>query len=159
MTVKEQPCLLEVENLHVQFHTPRGVVRAVEGISYTVNAGKIVALVGKSGCGKSVSSLAIMRLLAQPSGRVTQGRVLFEGRDLLTLSEDDMRALRGRDIAMIFQDPMTSLNPVRTISFQLMEPLFLHLRMTLEAARTRALELLEMVGIPDAERRLDQYPH
>ena len=152
------PWLLEVDNLHVRFNTARGVVRAVGGISYRVRAGEIVALVGESGCGKSVSSLAIMRLLAQ-SGRVTQGRILFEGRDLLTLAEDEMRAVRGRDIAMIFQDPMTSLNPVLTIGFQIIEPLLLHLRLTPEAARARALELLKMVGIPDAGSRLDQYPH
>ncbi len=150
--------LLEVDNLHVQFRTARGTVRAVEGISYRVKAGEVVALVGESGCGKSVSSLAIMRLLAQ-TGRVTQGRVLFEGCDLLTLSEAAMCAIRGRDIAMIFQDPMTSLNPVLTVGFQLTEPLLLHLRMTPQAARTRALALLKMVGISDAELRLDQYPH
>ncbi len=150
--------LLDVENLYVQFNTSRGVVRAVEGISYKVKAGEVVALVGESGCGKSVSSLAIMRLLAQ-SGRVTHGRILFEGRDLLTISEDAMRAIRGRDIAMIFQDPMTSLNPVLTVGFQICEPLLLHLQMTPETARARALELLRLVGIPDAESRLDQYPH
>ena len=158
MNPAASPWLLEVDNLHVHFHTSRGVVRAVEGISYKVRAGEVVALVGESGCGKSVSSLAIMRLLAQ-SGRVTQGRILFESRDLLTISLDAMRAIRGRDIAMIFQDPMTSLNPVLTIGFQIGEPLLLHLRMTPEAARARALELLRLVGIPDAESRLDQYPH
>ena len=151
--------LLEVEDLHVHFVTPRGVVRAVEGISYKVKAGEVVALVGESGCGKSVSSLAIMRLLAQPSGRVTQGRILFEGRDLLRLTEDEMRAIRGRDIAMIFQDPMTSLNPVLTVGYQIAEPLLLHLHMTPDAARARAIELLGLVGIPDAQARLDQYPH
>jgi peptide/nickel transport system ATP-binding protein len=150
--------LLDVDNLHVQFHTARGVVRAVEGISYRVRAGEVAALVGESGCGKSVSSLAIMRLLAH-NGRVTQGRIVFEGRDLLKISENEMRALRGRDIAMIFQDPMTSLNPVLTVGFQIMEPLFQHLRLSPDAARARALELLRRVGIPDAERRLDQYPH
>ena len=150
--------LLEVEDLHVQFNTSRGVVRAVEGISYKVKAGEVVALVGESGCGKSVSSLAIMRLLAH-TGRVTQGRVLFEGRDQLKISADAMRAIRGRDIAMIFQDPMTSLNPVLTVGFQITEPLLLHLHMTPAAARARALELLQMVGIPDAASRLDQYPH
>jgi peptide/nickel transport system ATP-binding protein len=106
--------LLEVQDLHVQFHTSRGIVYAVDGISYTVNPGEVVAIVGESGCGKSVSSLAIMRLLAKPHGRVTKGRVLFQGRDLLKLSDEQMREIRGRDIAMIFQEPMTSLNPVMT---------------------------------------------
>ncbi|HSC94236.1 MAG TPA: ABC transporter ATP-binding protein [Burkholderiales bacterium] len=153
------PWLLEVENLHVHFVTTRGVVRAVEGISYKVRPGEVVALVGESGCGKSVSSLAIMRLLARPAGRVVAGRILFQGRNLLELSEDEMRAIRGRDIAMIFQEPMTSLNPVLTIGFQIMEPLLIHLNMSEAQARARALELLKMVGIPDAERRLGQYPH
>src|SRR5215218_8829009 len=151
--------LLEVEDLHVHFVTSRGVVRAVEGISYKVKAGEVVALVGESGCGKSVSSLAIMRLLAKPAGRIVAGRVMFQGRDLIKLSEDEMREIRGRDIAMIFQEPMTSLNPVLTIGFQIMEPLEIHLNMNEAAARARALELLKLVGIPDPERRLDQYPH
>src|SRR3954466_8806081 len=111
----ESPWLLEVEDLHVHFVTSRGVVRAVEGISYTVRRGEMVALVGESGCGKSVSSLAIMRLLAQPAGRIVRGRILFEGVDLLKLSDDEMREIRGRDISMIFQEPMTSLNPVLTV--------------------------------------------
>jgi len=153
------PWLLEVEDLHVHFVTSRGVVRAVEGISYTVRAGEIVALVGESGCGKSVSSLAIMRLLAKPAARVVGGRILFEERDLLTLSDDEMRAIRGREISMIFQEPMTSLNPVLTIGFQIMEPLLIHLGMNMDAARKRATDLLQMVGIPDPARRLDQYPH
>ena len=151
--------LLEVEDLHVHFVTTRGVVRAVEGISYKVRAGEVVALVGESGCGKSVSSLAIMRLLAKPAGRIVAGRILFQGRNLLDLSEDEMREIRGRDIAMIFQEPMTSLNPVLTIGFQIMEPLLIHMGMTVEAARARAVDLMKMVGIPDPERRLDQYPH
>ncbi len=151
--------LLDVQDLHVHFVTTRGVVRAVEGISYNVRPGEIVALVGESGCGKSVSSLAIMRLLAKPAGRIVGGRILFEARDLLMLSDDEMRAIRGREIAMIFQEPMTSLNPVLTIGFQVMEPLLLHLNMPMAAARTRATELLRMVGIPDAARRLNQYPH
>src|SRR6201991_4421062 len=151
--------LLAVEDLHVQFDTSRGVVHAVDGISFAVNRGEVVAIVGESGCGKSVSSLAIMGLLAKPAGRVTKGRVLFEGRDLLKLSADDMRAIRGRDISMIFQEPMPSLNPVLSIGEQIMEPLFIHLKMTAAQANARALELLHLVGITDGERRLQQYPH
>src|SRR5688572_17078344 len=151
--------LLEVEDLHVHFVTTRGVVRAVEGISYNVRPGEVVALVGESGCGKSVSALAIMRLLAKPAGRIVAGRSLVQGRHRPALSEDQMREIRGRDIAMIFQEPMSSLNPVLTIGFQIMEPLLIHLGMTEDAARARAAELLKLVGIPDPERRLDQYPH
>jgi peptide/nickel transport system ATP-binding protein len=150
--------LLEVRDLHVHFETSRGTVRAVEGISYTVNRGEIVAIVGESGCGKSVSSLAIMRLLAK-TGRVTQGQILFEGGNLLDLSEEEMREKRGRDISMIFQEPMTSLNPVLSIGEQVMEPLLIHLKMTGDQARTRALELLQLVGITDGPRRIEQYPH
>ena len=151
--------LLAVENLHVHFVTSRGVVRAVEGLTYDVRPAEIVALVGESGCGKSVSSLAVMRLLAKPAGRVVAGAVRFDGRDLLALTDEEMREIRGRDIAMIFQEPMTSLNPVLPIGFQIMEPLFVHRRTAVEAARARAVELLRMVGIPDPERRLEQYPH
>jgi peptide/nickel transport system ATP-binding protein len=143
----------------VHFVTSRGVVRAVEGLSYDVRAGEMVALVGESGCGKSVSSLAVMRLLARPAGRVARGRIMFEGRDLLELSEDEMRSVRGREISMIFQEPMTSLNPVLPIGFQITESLFMHRKISPEAARARALELLGLVGIPDPERRLGQYPH
>jgi len=153
------PWLLEVDNLHVHFVTRRGVVRAVEGISYRVRSGEVVALVGESGCGKSVSALAIMQLIAKPAGRVISGRILFQGRNLLDLTEDAMREVRGREIAMIFQEPMTSLNPVLTIGFQIMEPLLIHLGLTPTRARARAIELLMLVGIPDPERRLEQYPH
>ena len=147
-----------MRDLHVRFETSRGTVNAVEGISYTVNRGEVVAIVGESGCGKSVSSLAIMRLLAK-TGRVTKGQILFEGRDLLTLSEEEMRERRGRDISMIFQEPMTSLNPVLSIGQQVMEPLLIHMKMTDAQARARAVELLQLVGITDGPRRLDQYPH
>ena len=151
--------LLSVEDLHVHFVTSRGVIRAVEGVSWRVYPGEMVALVGESGCGKSVSALAVMRLLAKPAGRVAHGRIRFEGRNLLELPEEDMRALRGRDISMIFQEPMTSLNPVLTIGLQIMEPLLIHKGMNEAQARSRATELLGMVGISDAKRRLDQYPH
>jgi len=150
--------LLAVEDLHVRFETSRGTVRAVEGISYSVNRGEIVAVVGESGCGKSVSALTIMRLLAK-SGRVTGGRILLEGRNLLELSDEEMRAVRGHEISMIFQEPMTSLNPVLPIGMQIMEPLFIHLKMSEDAAKARALELMQQVGITDGERRLSQYPH
>ena len=153
------PWLLEIEDLHVHFVTSRGVVRAVEGISYRVRAGEVVALVGESGCGKSVSALTVMRLLAKPAGKIVGGRILFEGRDLLKLSEDEMRQIRGRDLAMIFQEPMTSLNPVLTIGFQIMEPLLIHMDMDEKAAHARAIELLKLVGIPEPEHRLEQYPH
>ncbi len=151
--------LLSIEDLHVHFVTSRGVVRAVEGVSYQVRKGEIVAVVGESGCGKSVTSLSVMRLLAQPAGRVVAGRIMFEGRDLLTFGDEEMRAIRGRDIAMIFQEPMTSLNPVLSIGLQIMEPLTIHLGMSETQARARAVELMTMVGITDPERRLDQYPH
>jgi peptide/nickel transport system ATP-binding protein len=151
--------LLDVQDLHVRFDTSRGVVHAVDGISYSVRRGEVVAIVGESGCGKSVSSLAIMGLLPKPAGRVTAGRIMFEGRDLLTLSGEEMRKIRGRDISMIFQEPMTSLNPVLSIGEQIMEPLFVHLKMDEATARARALELLQLVGMTDGERRLEQFPH
>ncbi len=151
--------LLEVKNLHTQFLTSAGVVRAVDGVSYDIEEGETVALVGESGCGKSVSALSVMRLVSEPAGRIVGGEIVFKGRDLLKLSPEEMRHVRGREIAMIFQEPMTSLNPVLTIGRQVTEGLEIHLGMAPEQARTRALELLGMVGISDPERRLDQYPH
>jgi oligopeptide/dipeptide ABC transporter ATP-binding protein len=151
--------LLEVKNLQTQFVTRGGVVRAVDDVSWDVDEGETVALVGESGCGKSVSALSIMRLVAGPAGRVTGGQILFKGRDLLRLSEEEMRQVRGREIAMVFQEPMTSLNPVLTIARQLTEGLEIHLKMSPAEARRRSIELLGMVGIPDPERRLGQYPH
>jgi peptide/nickel transport system ATP-binding protein len=151
--------LLEVDDLHVQFETSRGIVRAVEGLSFTVNRGEVVAIVGESGSGKSVSALAIMRLLPRHTSRVPRGRVVFDRRNLLELNDEEMRQIRGRDISMIFQEPMTSLNPLLTVGLQIMEPLLIHLHMTEQQARARAVELLSLVGIPDAERRLGQYPH
>jgi oligopeptide/dipeptide ABC transporter ATP-binding protein len=151
--------LLEVRNLQTQFQTSAGVVRAVDGVSYDIEEGETVALVGESGCGKSVSALSIMRLVAEPAGRIVAGEIRFKGRDLLKLSEEEMREVRGRDIAMVFQEPMTSLNPVLTIGRQLTEGLEIHLGMDKPAASARAVELLAMVGIPDPARRLSQYPH
>jgi oligopeptide/dipeptide ABC transporter ATP-binding protein len=151
--------LLEVRNLHTNFQTRGGVVRAVDGVSWDVQEGETVALVGESGCGKSVSALSIMRLVAEPAGRIVSGEILYKGRDLLKLSEEEMRGVRGREIGMIFQEPMTSLNPVLTIGRQLTEGLEIHMKMPREAANARAVELLGMVGIPDPARRLAQYPH
>ena len=151
--------LLEVRDLKTSFFTTGGVVRAVDGVSYNVREGETVALVGESGCGKTVSALSVMRLVAAPAGRIVGGQILFKGRDLLALGEEAMRRVRGREIAMIFQEPMTSLNPVLTVGRQLTEALEIHLGMTPGQARARAAELLALVGIPDAERRLAQYPH
>ncbi|PWB60390.1 MAG: glutathione ABC transporter ATP-binding protein [Bradyrhizobiaceae bacterium] len=151
--------LLEVVDLHVHFSTSRGIVRAVEGLSLDVKRGEVVAVVGESGSGKSVSALAIMRLLPRHTSRIPHGRILFQGRDLLGLDDEAMREIRGRDISMIFQEPMTSLNPILTIGLQICEPLQIHLAMTAAQARARAVELLQLVGITDPERRLDQYPH
>ena len=151
--------LLYVENLKTHFFSPSGVVKAVDGITYDVREGETLAIVGESGCGKSVGALSLMRLVSSPPGRIIDGRVVFEGEDLLMLSEADMRGLRGNRMAMIFQEPMTSLNPVLTIGKQITESLELHLKMEGSQAQNRAVELLEMVGIPDAPSRLKQYPH
>jgi peptide/nickel transport system ATP-binding protein len=151
--------LLEVDDLHVQFLTSRGVVRAVDGLSFHVDPGEVVAIVGESGSGKSVSALSIMRLLPRLTGRIPKGQVLFNGRNLLDLTDEQMREIRGRDISMIFQEPMTSLNPILTIGLQITEPLRIHLGMSEQQARERAIELLGLVGIPDPSRRLEQYPH
>jgi oligopeptide/dipeptide ABC transporter ATP-binding protein len=151
--------LLEVKDLKTHFFTPEGVVKAVDGISYDVKEGETVALVGESGCGKSVSVLSIMRLIPKPQGRIMGGQITFDGKDLLKLDADGIRSIRGREIAMVFQEPMTSLNPVLTIGRQLMETLELHLEMEKEEAQNRAVELLRLVGIPDAKQRLSQHPH
>jgi oligopeptide transport system ATP-binding protein len=150
---------MEVKDLRTYFHTQEGTVYAVNGISYTVDEGETLGIVGESGSGKSVQSLSILGLIPSPPGKVEAGSVIFRGRDLLKLSREEMRAVRGAEIAMIFQDPMTSLNPVLTIGRQITEALQLHLAMDKQAARRRAIELLQMVGIPGAERRIDDYPH
>ncbi len=151
--------LLEIQDLRTNFYTQDGVVKAVNGVSYTLDEGETLGLVGESGCGKSVSALSIMRLIPQPPGKIVGGKVMFQGRDLLTVSEDEMRRVRGKDIAMIFQDPMTSLNPVLTIKRQLTEGLELHLGMDGNASGKRAVELLDMVGIPSSKSRVNDYPH
>ena len=150
--------LLEVKDLATYFFTPEGVVKAVDGITYDLEEGEILGLVGESGCGKSVSALSLMRLIQNP-GRNVAGSVMFNGQDLLTLEDEDMRHIRGKDMSMIFQEPMTSLNPVLTIGRQLTEALQLHLGMDKAAAENRAGELLLMVGIPEGDRRLRDYPH
>ena len=150
--------LLEVTNLHTSFRTYAGVVQAVRGVSFHVNRGEAVALVGESGCGKSVTALSIMQLVPPP-GKVTEGCIAFDGKDLTAMTEREMQHVRGNEIGMIFQDPMTSLNPVLSIKTQIVESLRLHQNLRGEAATHRALELLRMVGIPSPERRLAAYPH
>ncbi len=151
--------LLEIENLKTQFFTSAGTVRAVDGISYTVDEGETVALVGESGCGKSVSALSILRLIPWPPGKIVGGHIKFDGVDLATLSEEEIRNIRGKDISMVFQEPMTSLNPVLSIGEQLSETLITHFPISDIEARKKSLELLELVGISDPDRRLNQYPH
>jgi oligopeptide/dipeptide ABC transporter ATP-binding protein len=151
--------LLQVKDLRTHFFTQEGIIRAVDGVSYDVRAGETVALVGESGCGKSVSALSIMRLVPFPPGRIVGGEVWFDGRNLLTLNAEEMRRVRGREIAMIFQEPMTSLNPALTIGRQMTETLEVHLGMNPAEASARAAELLRLVGISESERRLAQYPH
>ncbi len=151
--------LLEVNELHTQFFTRDGVVRAVDGVTFEVGAGETLGIVGESGCGKSVTALSLMRLIPQPPGKIVQGTIMFDGQDILKMDDDDVRGIRGNNIAMIFQDPMTSLNPVLTISRQISEALELHLKMDKSEARKRTIELLDLVGIPSAKKRVDDYPH
>jgi peptide/nickel transport system ATP-binding protein len=151
--------LLEVQDLKTHFFTRDGVVRAVDGGSFSIQPGETLALVGESGCGKSVTSLSIMRLIASPLGRVVGGSIRFDGRDLLGLSEPGMRKVRGNEISMIFQEPMTSLNPVLTVGHQIAESLVLHRAMSRADAMDRTIELLRLVNIPEAARRAGEYPH
>ncbi len=151
--------LLEVRNLVTRFYTEDGVVHAVNGISYTLDEGESLAIVGESGSGKSVGVLSIMGLIPNPPGRIEEGEVMFGGRDLVKLSRDEMRHIRGKEMALVFQDPMTSLNPVLTIGRQLTEALELHLGMNKEQSEARAAEMLVLVGIPNAADRLKDYPH
>lgn len=151
--------LLHVKNLEVEFRTYAGVVKAVRGIEFQVNPGEVVAIVGESGCGKSVTAQSIMRLIPSPPGRITGGSIIFDGENLLNKTERQMQKIRGNTIGMIFQDPMTYLNPVLTIATQITENLRLHKRMNKEQAMRRAVELFGLVGIPEPEIRLKQYPH
>ena len=151
--------LLQVEELRTYFFTEEGVVKAVDGVTFHIEPGEILGLVGESGCGKTVSALSILRLIPIPPGKIVSGSVQFEGEDLISMSETHIRHIRGNKIAMIFQEPMTSLNPVLTIGRQLTETLELHLKMDRASAIQRAIELLEMVGIPEARTRINDYPH
>ena len=151
--------LLSVEDLVVRFRTHEGTIHAVNGVSFQLEEGERLGLVGESGCGKSVTNLAMIRLLPQPAGRIEGGHVMFDAQDLTTLGEDELRSIRGRDIAMIFQDPMTSLNPVLTVEEQMVETIMAHREISRDNARKRAIELLKMVGIPQPETRLNNFPH
>jgi len=151
--------ILEVKNLHVTFTTYGGTVKAVRGVNFHLNRGETLAIVGESGCGKSVTSNAIMRLIPDPPGKITNGTILFKGEDLTTYSEKRMRTIRGVDISMIFQDPMTALNPTLTIGTQLMEGLKEHRKLSGDKAKQKALEMMKLVGIPNPEERMKQYPH
>src|SRR3972149_6584767 len=151
--------LLQVKDLKTYFFTDEGVVKAVDGISYEVEEGEPLGLVGESGCGKSVSALSLLRLIPTPPGKIVGGEVIFEGEDLLKVDENEIRHVRGNKIAMVFQEPMTSLNPVLTIGRQLTESLELHMQMDRPAALRRAVQLLDMVQIPEADTRIGDYPH
>ncbi len=150
---------LDVKNLRTRFHTPEGTVYAVNGVSFSLKEGETLAVVGESGCGKSVTMMSILKLISTPPGEIVSGVVNYRDRDLLQLSENEMEDIRGKEIAMIFQDPMTSLNPVLTVGRQITETLRTHTPMDAEQSRQRAIKLLEMVGIPDAANRLGNYPH
>jgi len=153
------PPLLEVKNLKTQFHTDRGIVKAVDDISFDLNEGETLGLVGESGCGKSVSAMSILRLIPYPPGKIVDGQIIFNGRDLLKFSEEEIRQVRGNQIAMIFQEPMTSLNPVLTIGRQISEPMEIHQGLTFKQALEKSKELLGKVQIAAAERRVQAYPH
>ena len=159
MAVNGKSVILDVQNLRTQFSTDDGLVQAVNGISLSLREGETLGIVGERGCGKRVSMLSVMRLLHVPPAKISADRLYFMETDIMALSKEEMRNVRGSQIAMIFQDPMTSLNPVLTIGFQLIEPLQLHLGLADDAAAKRGSELLEMVGIPDSASRLDDYPH
>lgn len=151
--------LLKVSDLATHFHTEEGVVKAVDGVDFEVRRGEVVGVVGESGCGKSMTSMSILRLVPQPQGKIVRGQLIFEGKDLLSLSEDEMRRVRGNRISLISQDPMTSLNPVLTVGEQIMEAIQLHQGLDKAAAKAKAIEMLHKVGIPSPEKRVDEFPH
>jgi ABC-type dipeptide/oligopeptide/nickel transport system ATPase component len=151
--------LLQVRNLRTYFHTEAGIARAVDGVDFDIFPGEVLGLVGESGSGKSVTALSVLRLIPDPPGKIVGGSILFQGSDLLKLSWDQIRAVRGKEISMIFQEPMTSLNPVFTVGMQLEEAVMGHEAVSKEEARRRSLEMLERVGIPDPASRLADYPH
>jgi oligopeptide/dipeptide ABC transporter ATP-binding protein len=153
------PALLEIDNLQTHFFTSAGVVRAVDGVSYAVRSGETLGVVGESGCGKSVTALSILRLVADPPGRIVGGAIRFAGNNLLDLSESEMEGIRGNDISMIFQEPMTSLNPLLTVGRQISEAIALHRGLSRRDARDQAIEMLRRVHIPEPERRVEAYPH
>ena len=151
--------LLDVKGLETQFKTPDGIIHAVNGVSFSLEEGETLGLVGESGCGKSVTMLSVLRLIAMPPGKIVAGEAFFHGQDLLKMSQEEIRNVRGAQIAMVFQDPMTSLNPVLNIGYQMEEPLMLHLGMNRNQAQARSTELLAMVGIPNPKDHLQDYPH
>ncbi|MFQ5835258.1 MAG: ABC transporter ATP-binding protein [bacterium] len=156
---EKSPDLLEVKNLKTYFYTDEGVVRAVDGISFDIKKGETLGMIGESGCGKSVSALSIMRLISEPPGRIIEGEIYFKGENLREKSEPEMRKVRGNEIAMVFQEPMTSLNPLFTIGDQIAEAIILHQKVDKREAQFRVIEMLERVGMPSPERRAHQYPH
>jgi len=151
--------ILEIDNLHTYFFSREGLVRAVDGVSYHLRQEETLGVVGESGCGKSVTALSILRLIPSPPGKIVEGRILFEGKDLLERSQEEMRDIRGNEISMIFQEPMTSLNPVLTIGFQISEAIILHQGLDRKSAMDKAVEMLQLVHIPEAHRRVHEYPH
>lgn len=151
--------LLEVKNLNTHFYTEDGVVKAVNGVNFSLKPGETLGIVGESGCGKSITSLSIMKLIPNPPGKIVDGEITFDGKNIIEMAESEMQAIRGNDIAMIFQEPMTSLNPVFTIGSQIMESIMLHQKLDKRAAKDRCIEMLKLVGIPRAEEAIKEYPH
>lgn len=158
-TQKNSDYILQVQELQTHFLTDEGVVKAVDKVSFDLKYGETLGIVGESGCGKSVTNLSIMKLIPSPPGKIVGGKVLFDGKDILSLPEAELRKIRGNNISMIFQDPMTSLNPFLRISTQMVETIVLHQELNKQQAREKAIEMLKLVGIPAAERRIDNYPH